>query len=249
MGFCILGIVGDCGTTTESKTNVTDQVNKVTEVITEKYYKAMTEMKSSTGNIQSITVKAGGDVIISDVNMLQNINITSDMVAQLNNTYDVSSLVDSTIDTAAQTALSANNSSLMSAQTTLSTAQYNLVTNVKTQLKNLISKEDIISCTSNIINSQTIAVETQGNVTIKSINMTITASVIAKCMINTIMNYMDKVKVDDSTVAAVKTETQATSTSPLTTVATSISSSIMYIVIGIVIVVGAIIGLLLFRKK
>lgn len=248
MGFCILGIIGDCGTTTQSTTNVTEQINKVTDVITEKYYKAMTEMKSSTGNIQSISVKAGGDVIISDVNMLQNINLTSDMVAQLNNTYDVSSLVDDTVDTAAQTALNANNGSLMSAQTTLSTAQYNLVTNIKTQLKNIISKEDIISCTSNIINSQTISVEAQGNVTIKTINMTITASVIAKCMINTIMNYMDKVKVDDSTVAAIKTDTAAVSTSPISTVATSISSSIMYIAIGIVVVVGAIVAFMLFRK-
>jgi hypothetical protein len=196
----------------------------------------MTEMKASTGNTQSITVVTQGNVNISDVNMLQNINITTDMVAKLNNTYDVNSLVDTTIDTAAQASLDADNTSLMGAQTTLTNTQYNLVTNVKTQLKNMIKKEDIVSCTSNIINSQSISVTTQGDVTIKTINMTITANIIAKCMINTIMSYLDKVQIDDKTIEAVKSDVKATVESPVT-------DWIFYIMIGLAVIVALIFGI------
>jgi hypothetical protein len=241
MGFCIFGIAGYCGTTTESKKSVDNQIKQVTEVITEKYYKAMTEMKASTSNIQSINVKsATGSVIITDVNMLQNINLTSEMIAKLNNTYDVNAFVDDVIDTAAKANLNVSDSSMLQSQSTLTVTQYNFVSDIKKELKNMIKKEDLVTCASNMINSQTIAVEAQGDVTIRSINMTITASMIAKCMLNTVMNYVDKIKVDDKIIAKLESEETIES-----------ESTLFYIIIAIILGILASIGYIiynLFRK-
>lgn len=243
MGFCLFGLVGDCATSTTVNTNTSVTNNKIMEQISEKFLKTMTEMKSSTGNIQEINVRAKGDVMISDVDMTQNINLTTDMQSKLNNVYDVNTLVDTVVDTAAKVSLDDQNKSLITPKTTLTNTEYNVVNSLKTTLKNTIKKEDIISCVSTVINSQVINVQSEGNVVIKTIKMDMTVKAVSKCLLNTVLKYVDQVKIDEKTVTALENETKTKSETPVT-------DWVFYLLIGIAIIVvfiGLIIGMFVFR--
>lgn len=238
---CVASIIGtSCGTDETQIRQLTElQISAAREVINKKISNTMQTIKATSANYQRITCVAGKDCNISNIKMEQYATIDNKGRATLEKSVKSESIIDSVVDAGVQAYLDyINRGTTGGDRKTLTNAEARVVIETKTQLKSILTDNSFSSCVASAINEQIIEARTiDGSVTIQMIHMNQTSSVISDCIINTLLNALNNVKLSEETKAALASENslmKSGDTGNLTEAAMSLSTPI---IIGIIVFV------------
>lgn len=248
--ICILGM-GDCGTEVEKKVVQRNQLTSLNEFLDEKIIKSFAKSATAIENIQNIFAEAEGNVLISDVDMKQYAELTSDTQIDIQDTIEdeknIDQMIDMLADVNSRTQSELKGLALPSGQVIRTDVENEIITDIKNQFKSLIKKENISSCVANILNRQTINAKAKGNVIIKGIKMDQTASLVSSCYISAIGRIFNKIEIDQEITPKTKAviEDIAIIEGPIAAIATAKKTGVITIVIIIAILLAVIIPAIL----
>lgn len=262
MGFCLLGVIGECGPDITTIQEVSKhQQTKITETLNEKLVKTMTEMRATSTNIQRVScIAIDGDCIIDGVRMRQMAEVTTEGIANINKNLKGDAIVDLAIDAASEAYLDYENKGTTGGmRKTFTDTERELIQYAKTEMRNVVRDDTFTNCSAMIINEQVVEGKSaNGDVVIRMIDMEQTSKAIANCVVSTVIDLIQNIKNNETLTSKLKSENkmyQTSTSSQLVETAgetvkaiaqeagkttSNIADNIFYLILAIIIIIGAI---------
>jgi hypothetical protein len=247
MVFCFLGILGNCGSFAENKSLIENQTNVMHDYIFKKVSNFLGNIQASVSNFQNIMAEASGDIIIEGIKMKQYAEVTSETEVNISNMITEDNVIDDLINIMAKENLKAEAKSSFFQRSTrsMTNSETKMVTEIKKQVKDIITVNTVINCISNIISKQQITAKSSGgSVIIRGIEMEQSSKLMAQCAIKAISDVISKVKISDKLLEDIKKEQEATSKTTMSTLLNLLWILLMVFLFGIP---AIIILILIFR--
>jgi hypothetical protein len=260
--LCFLNIIGGCPNTTTTRQILKKQLSSINEFINERTMSTFMKSATTAGNFQQIIAEAEGDVIITDIDMKQYAELTSDTKFDVNSVINDETNINEMIDMLADISLSVKakmeGGILDPGQITRTESEDEIITEVKNQFKSLIKEQDVLSCVESVLNEQTITAKAKGDVIIKGIRMDQTAVATTECLMKNVSEVFSKMDLEEFIKERVRIEddVDVETIGGLTSFFNNLFKGIVkfkYIIFGVIaLIVGSVTAIIvigMFRKR
>jgi hypothetical protein len=232
MSFCIFGI-GSCGSKVKQDAITKKQFEKTKEIISENIHEMFLESPSTIENFQSIMAKAKGDVIITDIEMVQYAELTSKTEFNIKESLKSDELIKEIFDEASKIALeSSGKGGILGTGSKVTTSTENdMLTIIKEKFKSIVRTKDVFKCVSTVLNTSKISgVSEDGKTVISGIHMRQTAKLVSDCTIDVIKKIFKSITIDEKIISKLETESKAIAE-------TGFTNTTFYLLLGAILLV------------
>lgn len=232
MGFCLFGVIGDCGDTVEQKSVIKKQMDMSTEIIDKKVQKVTTEMKANSVQMNEISCESAGRCEVRNVDMRQFAQLSFKGIADITATLKSDLVINELVDSAAKISLESFAGGVVGGRKEFTSTEIEAISSFKKQITSIVNQETFSSCASSIIQTNTIKIKaTQGGI-IDGINMGQISQLTSECVIKVFTDLTGKIQNDTSIKERLQAESKITSFSWATIAVGAVA------VVGVAIVVG-----------
>jgi len=170
----------------ESKSNVEITNELITNSMNNMFVSQLQSHRISAAVIQTLKVKAKGDINIGTINMTSLVNVKLDSWQKMQNKTEIQRIVEQALQQQSEAQAQAEQSFLTVGNSNAEVNQ-NIRNSAINSTVNNIDVKQVNECLASAYTKQSIDLEsTNGNVTITAIDMNATAKVAAKCVADTV---------------------------------------------------------------